>query len=244
MRIDVITVITGLDSEALELRRDAVRRFASPGTDIRLVVARDGPASVESEAEMELAAPGILRAVVDSANDGADGVIIWGGHDPSLRAARELVDVPVIGPGMASMLLACSLVKRFSLLVQLPNVLSIAERQVAELGLTGRCASIRSVDTLVLDLAGAAAFPAMLNAATGAVEQDGADGICFGCMAMTPHAMALRAALVETHPGTIVIDPGLAAVRWTEMLIGMDLAHSRRSYPSPPKLVTLSARNA
>ena len=243
MRIDVVTVITGMDQEALESRREAIGRFASPGTDIRLVVTGDGSASVESEAEMELAAPGILRAVVDSADDGADGVIIWGGHDPSLRAARELVDAPVVGPGMASMLLACSLVKRFCLLVQLPNVLTIAERQVAELGLTGRCASIRSVDTPVLDLAGAAAFPAMLNAATAAVEQDGADGICFGCMAMTPHSAALQAALGETHSGVVVIDPGMAAVRWTELLIGMGLTHSRRSYPSPPKAVMFAARN-
>ncbi|CAN5486987.1 aspartate/glutamate racemase family protein [soil metagenome] len=237
MRIDVVTVITGLDEDALERRRQALERFASKGTDIQLVVTPDGPSSVESEAELELAAQGILKAVVQSAKAGADGIVIWGGHDPSLRSARELVDVPVVGPGMASMLLACSLVERFSLLVQLPNVLGIARRQVADLGLTDRCASIRSVDVPVLNLADESAFPAILRKAVQALDHDGADGICFGCMAMTPHAGRLQIELEEARPGTIVINPGLAAVRWLELVIGMGLSHSRRSYPSPPKPV-------
>jgi allantoin racemase len=239
MRIDVITVITGLDEESLDVRRAALRRFASVGTDIRLVVTGDGPASVESEAELELAAPGILRAVVESARSGADGIVIWGGHDPSLRAARELVDVPVIGPGMASIVIACSLAQRFSLLVQLPNVLAIARRQVDELGLGGRCASILSVDVPVLELAGEGAFPAMLSASLEAVDRSGADAICFGCMAMTPHAQALQKELEQLRPGTLVIDPGMAAVRLLETLVGMNLSHSRRSFPRPRKPVEL-----
>ncbi len=239
MRIDVVTVITGLNDAQLEARETSVARFASPGTEVRLVVTGQGPASVESEAEIALAAPGILRAVCASARSGADGIVIWGGHDPALHAARELVRIPVIAPGMASMLLACSLARRFSLLVQLENVRGIAERQVAELGLTGRCASIRSVEVPVLSLAADAAFPAMLKESVMAVDTDGADAICFGCMAMTGHAGALRAALQELRPGSLVIDPGLAAIRWLEMMIGMGLSHSQRSYSEPPKVVDL-----
>jgi allantoin racemase len=237
MRIDVVTVITGLNEDALDTRRAALARFASPGIDVRLVVTGHGPASVESEAELELAAPGILKAVVESARDGADGIVIWGGHDPSLRAARELVDVPVIGPGMASMLLAASLARRFALLVQLPNVLDIAARQVVSLGLSERCAGILSVDVPVLELAGDESLPAMTRAALRATDACGADAICFGCMAMTPHAGPLAESLKRERPGTVVVDPGLAAIRWTEMLIGMGLSHSRRSYPAPPKPV-------
>ncbi|MEZ4520165.1 MAG: aspartate/glutamate racemase family protein [Thermomicrobiales bacterium] len=237
IRIDAITVITGLGEAELDVRREALQRFASPGTDVRLVVTGEGPSSVESEAEMELAAPGILRAAVSSERDGADGVVIWGGHDPSLRSARELVHIPVVGPGMASMLVASSIARRFSLLVQLPNVVGIAERQVEDLGLSARCASIRPVNISVLDLASESSFAGMLRAAIHSVDQDGADAICFGCMAMTPHAGPLQRALDELRPGVIVVDPGLAAVRWLEMLIGMGITHSRRSFQSPPKPV-------
>ena len=232
-------VITGLTAERLAARRTALEEFASPGTEVRFVVTPEGPASVESEAELELAAPGILAAVVEASQAGADAIVIWGGHDPSLRAARELVDVPVIGPGMASMLLICSLVRRFSLLVQLPNVCAIAERQVQELGLGSRCASILSVGVPVLDLGDASALPAMQQAALHALDEDGADGVCFGCMAMTPHAEPLRRWLAELRPGAVVVNPGRAAIRWAEMLVDMGHSHSRRSYPRPPKRVAL-----
>lgn len=235
MRIDVVVVITGLDADSLAHRRQIVQDYASPGTEVRLVVTGDGPASVESQAELEMAAPGILRRVVESQASGADGIVIWGGHDPSLSAARELVDIPVVAPGMASMYLVSSLVRRFSLLVQLPNVLGVAEGQVTRLGLESRCASIRSVDVPVLELSDNSAFQAIHREAIRAIDEDGADGICFGCMAMTPHAMQLQTLLDDERPGAIVIDPGYAAIRWLEMMIGMGLTHSRRSYRSVPK---------
>ncbi len=238
MRIDVVTVITGLSSEALEQRRRALARLASPGIETRLVVVSNGPASVESEAELLLAAPGILRAVVESAADGADGIVIWGGHDPALEAARELVDVPVIAPGMASMLLACSVAHRFGLLVQLEQVRRLAERQVDSLGLAARCAGVYSVETPVLELAGEAAYASVERAALDAVDA-GADAVCFGCMAMAPHANRLQERLAARRPGALVIDPGSAAIRWLELLIGMGLCHSRRSHPAPPKPISL-----
>ena len=240
MRIDVIMVITGLHESELEQRRAAVAGYASPGTDVRLVVTPQAPASVESFAELELAAPGILQRVVEAERDGADAVVVWGGHDPSLDAARELVSIPVIGPGMASMYLAAALARRFSLLVQLRNALPIAERQVRELGLLERCASIRSVDVPVLELGKPAAYTAVRGAALSAINGDGADVVCFGCMAMTRHVDALKEELAELRPGALVINPGRAAIRWAELTVGMGLTHSRRSYPAPPKPVVFN----
>jgi allantoin racemase len=145
MRIDVVMLISGLDEEALEGRRASLSSLASPGTRVRLVLTENAPSSVESLAEMEMATPGILKRVVMSEREGADAVVIWGGHDPSLAAARELVLIPVLGPGMASMYVASALADKFGLLVQLPHVIGIAKRQVRDLGLQGRCAGIYSV---------------------------------------------------------------------------------------------------
>lgn len=237
MRIDAIMVITGLGEDDLERRRAALEAFASPGTEVRLVVTPHGPTSVESIAELELAGPGILQRVVEAERDGADAVVIWGGHDPSLDAARELVNIPVVGPGMASIYYAAALARRFSLLVQLPNVLVVGERQVRDLGLQERCASVRSVNVPVLELARPESYPVMRAAALAAIDADGADAVCFGCMAMTPHADLLTEELAELRPGALVINPGRAAIRLAESLVGMGLTHSRRSFPSPPKAV-------
>ena len=194
MRIDVVYLISGVDEETLNRRRETLRRFASPGTEVRLVKTPDGPLSVESQAEMELAAPGILERVVQSEREGADAIVIWGGHDPSLTAARELVSIPVIAPGMASMYIASALADKFSLLIQLSSVMGIAQRQVRDLGLQGRCASIRSVDIPVLELMKPESFERVKKAAVACIEEDGADAICFGCMAYADHVPPLSEA--------------------------------------------------
>ena len=230
VKIDVVMLISGLDEEAMEKRRESLAIHASPGTELRLVTTRNAPPSVESQAEMELAAPGILQRVKESEREGADAVIIWGGHDPSLTASRELASIPVLGPGMASMHLA----DRFGLLVQLPEVLGISRRQVRDLGLQDRCAGIHAVGIPVLRLRRPESFERVRKTAVQAVE-NGADAICFGCMALNDHAPRLSESLGETHPGVLVIHPAMAVIRLAELLVGMGLSHSKRSYPLPLK---------
>ena len=235
MRIDVIMLISGLDEGTLERRRESLSSYASAGTQVKLVLTRHAPPSVESLAEMEMAAPGILERVVRSEREGADAVVIWGGHDPSVTSARELVSIPVLGPGMASMYIASALAERFSLLVQLPQVIGIARRQVRDLGLDGRCAGIYPIGLPVLELGRPESFEQVRKAAVASVEEGGADAICFGCMALDDHAAPLSERLAESHPGVVVIHPGRAVIRFAELIIGMGLSHSKRSYPNPPK---------
>jgi len=186
------------------------------------------------------AAPGILERVVRSEREGADAVVIWGGHDPSVAAARELVSIPVLGPGMASMYIAAALAEKFSLLVQLPQVVGIARRQVRDLGLEGRCAGIFSVGLPVLELRKSENLERVMKTAVTSIEEAGADAICFGCMAFDDHAAPLSEKIAESHPGVLVIPPGQAVIRFTELLVNMGLSHSKRSYPNPPKKVVFT----
>ncbi len=73
MRIDVVMLISGLDPEAFRRREEGLKSCASEGTDVRLVTTRNAPPSVESFAEVELAAPGILERVVRSIKEGFEG---------------------------------------------------------------------------------------------------------------------------------------------------------------------------
>ena len=231
-KIDVVMLISGLDEGAMEKRQESLAIHASPGTELRLVTTRNAPPSVESQAEMELAAPGILQRIVRSEKEGADAVIIWGGHDPSLTAARELASIPVLGPGMASMHLASLLADRFGLLVQLPEVLGIARRQVRDLRLQDRCAGIHAVGIPVLKLGRPESFVRVRETAIQAIK-NGADAICFGCMALNDHAPKLSESLAGSNPGVLVIHPAMAAIRLAELVVEMGLSQSKRSYPLP-----------
>jgi allantoin racemase len=237
-RIDVVMLISGLSQEALELRRESLNQFASKGTEVRLLMTDFSPSSVESLAEMELAASGILKRVIQSEREGVDAVVIWGGHDPSLASAREVVSIPVIGPGMASMYIAAALAETFILLIQLPQVIGIAQRQVRDLDLLNRCTGIFPVDLPVLELGKRDNFDKVRQTTVNAIEKSGADAVCFGCMALNDHAELLSKALEETHPGVVVIHPGKAAIRFAELVLDLGISHSKRSYPKPVKKLT------
>lgn len=236
MRIDVIMLISGLKPDALERRRAVLQSYASKGTKVRLVETRNAPPSVDSLPEMELAAPGILERAVISQEEGADAVVIWGGHDPSLESARNMVSIPVMAPGMASMYIASMLADTFALLIQLPNVMKVAERQVNDLGLDDRCNGIYSIDLPVLDLREPEGYEKVFETATEAIE-DGADAISFGCMALNDHTDKLQEDLNQLFGDVKVIHPGKAVIRLTELMVDLGYTHSKLSYPNPPKPV-------
>ena len=86
-----------------------------------------------------------------AAGDDFDGVVIACYGDPGLFAAREISPVPVVGIAEASMLMACTVAHRFSIVSVLPRVKPMLEDMVALHGLASRCASIRTTPLTVLD---------------------------------------------------------------------------------------------
>ena len=83
------------------------------------------------------------------------------------------------------------LVDKLALIIQLPHVMRVAEKQVRDLGLESRCSGIYPVGLPVLELRKPIGFEKMLETAVKAVE-DGADALCFGCMALNDHSTRLQ----------------------------------------------------
>ncbi len=234
MRIDVVMLIGGLSQADLKRRIEILRSYASPGTEVNLVFTKNPPPSVDSLAEMEQAAPGILERVVQSEAEGAGAVLIWGGHDPSLLSGHSLVEIPVLGPGSASMHVASFLADYFSLIVQLPEVEQLAWRQIRDYRLEDKCTGVYSVDIPVLELGKPESYEAVKETVIESIE-DGADAVCFGCMALNNHVDRLKEELAESHPGATIVHPGRVSIRMAEMLVELGLTQSRFTYPSPPK---------
>lgn len=199
------------------------RRYAAPDTHVDAISPRWGPASIEGHLEDELAAVATLEVIAERAGE-YDGVVIACYGDPGLYAARELSPVPVVGIGEASMLMACMVAHRFSVVTVLPRVRPLIEDMVARYGLAGRCASVRATSLAVLDIERDpdAAEHEITAEATRAIAEDGAEAICLGCAGMGP--LDLR---VHQNLGVPVIDGVAAAVKQVEALYGYGLATSR-----------------
>lgn len=226
---------------------EALREFsqyASPGTDISIANIAEGPRSIESEYEEAMSVPGILALAQEAERDGCDAVISDCFGDPGVRAGRELVDIPVIGPAEASFLLAAGLGHRFTIVTVLPSVVPMIEHLVQAAGVTSKLASVRSIDIPVLGLTDIEAMKkALYREMVAAIDEDGAHVLVLGCTGMMGVAEELQSQLRAAGFDVPVVSPTAAAVRLAETLVGLGLRQSRITY-MPPKSKDISFRAA
>lgn len=216
-------------------REELLNDWAFSGTEVKVVDVPDGPASIESSYEELLSVPATLEGIMQAEKDGYDAVIIGCFGDPGLEAARELVTMPVIGPGEASLLLAASLGHRFSVITILDSVIAAQELQAYKAGVRDKLASVRATDIPVLSLMKdkQATLKRVLEVGAVAIKQDRADALIFGCMTMSFLGIAED---VSSTLGVPVINAGRTALKAAESLVSQGMSHSKKAFPTPPKL--------
>jgi len=215
--------------------------FARPGTLVNTVSLDWGPASVETRRDDALATPDILNKTIQAEKDGFDAVIIDCMADPGLFSAREVVNIPVIGPVEASMHLAAMLSHRFSIISVLDIDRVYCEELAERYGLRSKLASVRSINVAVLDICSNLEYVYinMLEASKKAIQEDGAHILIPGCNLLARLASRLQSALDDQGQSIAFLNPRAVALKLAESLIDLHLIHSRLSFPSPlPKTVS------
>lgn len=214
-------------------REAALQAFVSPGATVTARPHGKGPASIESLWEEYLSVPGLLEIVPELEREGFDAIVPGCFADPGVDAARELVAIPVLGPGATSMLVAANLGHRFSVVTVLENVVRPLENLARLTGIEAKLASVRQIGIPVLELNTdpEATFYRLLEVSRAVIEEDRADALVLGC-----GTLSFRAAEAQAALGVPVINPLQVTLRMAELLVASGLSHSKRSYPVPPKL--------
>ncbi len=232
MRIKVIVPITS-DLLNEEVRKE-VAVYGGTGVEYDVENLDYGPASIECEYDEAMAVPDILYKTQKAAEDGFDGVVIDCFGDPGVKAARELVDIPVCGGFEPSVLLAAGLGQRLGIVTVLPDVVPMLEDLARKMGLHDRVVCIRYVNIPVLELGDKAKLEdALYRQSLEAIEKDGAHVIILGCTGMMGMAANLHNRLKENGYDVPVIDPAWAAIKMVECYVSMQLKHSRLTYRVP-----------
>lgn len=228
MRILVVNPNTTASMTALIA--ECARASVGPGVLVEAVNPTSGPVSVESHYDDALAVPHLLE-VVGSAR-GYDGFVIACFGDPGLHAARELADGPVVGIAEAAMRTAGYLARRFSVVTTLARVVPHTWDIAHAYGVAGLCAGIHACEIPVVQLeTDPTAYPRILAACRGALEQDRSEAIVLGCAGMADLCAKLSAEL-----GVPVIDGVAAATAEVEKLVRLGLRTSKRGeYAAPPR---------
>jgi allantoin racemase len=222
----------------LNRRLEILRSFASPDTQVDIADVSEGPASIESLFEEYLAIPNTIDLMVDLEKKGYDAAILGCYGDPGLDAIREVTNkMVVVGPGEAGVMAAALCGYKFSIVTVTKSIIHPLHHLVEKAGVGKKLASVRAIETPVLELANnkQQTVQKLIEEGRKAIELDGADTLILGCMSMGFLNVAEEMSL---ELGVPVINPGLVSLKTAEALVGSGLTHSKLAYMTPPKLAS------
>jgi len=213
-----LLVVNSNTTDSVTARIDtAAKAAASPGTVVETVSAPFGLPLIVSRADWLVAGPATLAAL--AARRGSyDAAVIACFGDPGLDAAKELLDVPVLGISEAAFHAASMLGRRFGVVSFTAALRPMFEDCLAHHGLAARCAGFRMGPAFAGDpgLVAEQRAELLVDLCRQSVELDGAEAVI---LAGGPLA-GLAPAIADRVPVPLV-DGTAAAVRMAEALVGL-----------------------
>ena len=210
-------------------------KYLAPDTQIVTAQIRQGPFTIECEYDEALAAPEVLKLCRQAERDGFDGIFINCFADPGVRAARELVGIPVYGGFEPAAHIALGLADAVGIVTVMPNVVPVIRGNVAKARLDRRIVTIRNVNIPVGEIADHEKLCAALAVqCLEAIRADGVQAIVMGCTGFVGVAERLRAELLDKGYDVPVLEAAQCALKLLELHAAMGLRHSRLTYMVPP----------
>ncbi len=236
---DILLINPNTTASITDLVLKTARGFARPDTKLRAISGAFGPRYIASRAAYAIAGHAALDAL---ANDkGAkDAVVLACFGDPGLAALKEVSPVPMVGMADASILQACALGQRFSIVTGGERWKSMLEEFVASHGLSSRLASVRTVAPTGAAIARnpKAAMALLARGCMACVRDDGADVVILGGAGLAGLAAKLKAK-VEVP----LLDGVACAISMAEALALQRPAKATRgtlARPAPVESINLS----
>jgi allantoin racemase len=201
----------------------AARAVAAPGTEIVAVTARFGARVIGTRAEMAIAEHASLDLLARESG-GCDAAIIGASIDSGLRAAREMLAMPVLGLTESALHVACLTGGRFGVIALSRRSAYPLREMIEAYGLMSRCGGLRAVDVSPLDLLAAPDRVAdlIVRQATDLVSDDMVDVIV-----LIGAVMAAMPARVQPRVPVPVIEGVSCAVALAESLVRLKLPKAR-----------------
>jgi len=212
-----------------EQRLAYLRRFAFEETDLHLVSIDQGFPNLEYEAEHVVNTVEVMKKAVWAEENGFHAIVINCFNDPGLDAARENVNIPVIGAAEAALITASRLGHRFGVLSLSRKMIPRIERHLERYGLTGMCAGVASLDIGVPRLQAeglSEEIQALMMLKINGMLDKGEEALTIGCTA----ALGINDALGKICPVPLV-DPSIVSLKAAEAMAHLyrlcGLSHSK-----------------
>ena len=211
----------------------AARAAAASETEIVCMAPWFGSTAIDSAAESYLSAVGVMDVVatlVASKTFDYAAVVLAGFGEHGKDALQEMLAVPVFDIAECAAHVAHLIGRRYSVITTLARSIAPIEDRLTLAGLNAHCASIRACgrSTAEVDADPVGAVAAIVEEASRAVSDDGADVICLGCAGMAGTTAAITAKI-----GVPAIDGVAAAVAMAQAITGLGLSTSKAGAYAP-----------
>ena len=202
----LIKVVNPNSTEAISAQiKEGVGDLASGlGVEIKVLTCVTGPPAVESDQDVSEAAQAMLSMIE---NYPADAFVVACFSDPGIEELRSLLEVPVVGIGESSLLMAMSRGRKVGIISALEKAIPRHFRYWERLGFASRVVADLATGRGVLELGSEEAYSDGLRTGRD-LCQAGADVVVLGCTGL----VGLRGRL-QDDLGVPVIEPCQAGVR-------------------------------
>src|SRR4029450_2030180 len=151
MKLAVVAAVGSYTPEDLEHKKRSLRTVLRPDTQLDMFAADSGVPYVESSLDLYLSEVAVARKVVEVARMGYDAVVGTAFLDNGLDAARELVDIPVVGPAKTTLYMAATLANKFAVIMAAGDLPKHVWAFAKVLGVVDRIVALPTLQCTVAD---------------------------------------------------------------------------------------------
>lgn len=203
-----ICLIVPIISKEFIEKKDRGKRFGKyirPDTEVDVVNIDYGPSSIESRYDDVMAAPFVVKKAEWAEKNGYDAVAVSCMMDPGVKAAKEALDIPVVGPKEAAN--------------QLAQILGDKVATIYPQGIT----------VLELSQEPERTYEVLLENSKSALD-GGAQVLILGCTGLTGFGKRLQDEL-----GVPVLEGEGLALALAQLFVDIGLSQSKLAYEKPPE---------
>ena len=203
-----------------DLVRESLAPYLRTETEVEITHLENCPRNIDYYLPKHLMEVEVFREVVRADREGVDAFVVGCCYDPGVAVARELTEMPVVGPLEASVLLSRFFGHRFSVVTDHRKAVPELEDLVRLYGIEANCRSVRAIDWYVENMVNdpAAVAQDAFEQCRRVLEEDRAECVVLGCTiiaACLEREILHGAEELATLP---IVNPNVLAVKTAELL--------------------------
>jgi len=226
---NIILVLPFLESSPLiQWGKEAYRNVE----EVDIVGITEGRDPLLTFSDIEFNIPGILNRIVSAEQQGYQAAIIGCFGDPGLTAARQMVSIPVIGPGQTALALASTLGDRMVIFEPAKDLMYASEQMIHGYGFKDKVVDIRYMDmpAEAIGTESAEDTQRMAEMCFLAVMESRAHVVVLGCIGFMGFVETIERFFKEKGISCPVVEPGVVAMEAAKSMLRVGLNHSRMMF--------------